>query len=84
MTRIISYHLFWFHQTIYVFESILEKKNEKVINENIILTKIFRLQHIWFQVKELDRLSESLYLKIVLRSAFFYGAVHRDNGTERI
>ena len=56
--RIISYHLFRFHQTIYVFESILEKI-EKVINENIILTKIFRVQNIWFQVKELDRLSES-------------------------
>ena len=72
MTRIISYHLFWFHQTIYVFESILEKiSKSEVINENIILTKNFPVQNIWFQVNELDRLSESFYLKIVLRSAFF-------------
>ena len=71
MTRIISYHLFWFHQTIYVF-SLFYKKIWKieVIDENIIITIFFRIQNIWFQVKELDQLSKASYLKTFYEARF--------------
>jgi len=41
-----------------------------MIDENIIVTIFFRIQNIWFQVKELDQLSKASYLKTFYEARF--------------
>ena len=73
MTRIISYHLFWFHQTIYVFSLFYKKKNMKnwsdwwEYNHN----NIFPYSEHLIPSQRVGSIIKSVIFKNVLRSAFF-------------